>query len=201
MNRRELQAAETRRLILASARRHFARDGYARTGLKTIAGDVGVSVQTIYDSVGQKADLVRQLSDLIDEEAQVGRLAASLRTATDPVEVLTVSARITRRIHEQCGDLVRASFDGERADPELVAIAAEGRRRHLAGAQAVIARLVELGALRTGLSAEEAVVTLAALSDIRLAFLLADDHGLTPQQIEDWISGQCATALLEERSG
>ena len=201
MNRRELQAAETRRLILASARRHFAQDGYARTSLKTIAGDVGVSVQTIYDSVGQKADLVRQLNDLIDEEAQVGRLAASLRTATDPVEVLTVSGRITRRIHEQCGDLVRASFDAERADPALVAIAAEGRRRHLAGAQAVIARLVELGALRTGLSAEAAVVTLAALSDIRLAFLLADDHGLTPQQIEDWISGQCATALLEERSG
>jgi len=201
MNRRELQAAETRRLILASARRHFARDGYARTSLKAIAGDVGVSVQTIYDSVGQKADLVRQLNDLIDEEAQVGRIAASLRTATDPVEVLTVSARITRRIHERCGDLVRASFDAERADPELVAIAAEGRRRHLTGAQAVIARLVELGALRTGLSAEDAVVTLAALSDIRLAFLLADDHSLTPQQIEDWISGQCAAALLDERSG
>ena len=47
-------------LILASARRHFAAKGYARTSLKTIAADVGVSVQTIYDSVGAKADLVRR---------------------------------------------------------------------------------------------------------------------------------------------
>ena len=89
--RRELQAAETRRLILASARRHFAAEGYARTSLKTIAADVGVSVQTIYDSVGAKADLVRRLNDLIDEEAQVGELAGTLSSETDPRAVVSVS--------------------------------------------------------------------------------------------------------------
>ena len=148
--RRELQAAETRRLILASARRHFAAEGYARTSLKTVAADVGVSVQTIYDSVGAKADLVRRLNDLIDEEAQVGELAGTLSKETDPRAVVSVSARVTRRIFERCGDLVRAGFEGARAEPELAEVAEEGGRRHRAGAQQVAARLAELGALCRG---------------------------------------------------
>ena len=196
MSRRELQAAETRRLILESARRRFAEDGYARTSLKAIAGDVGVSVQTIYDSVGQKADLVRRLNDLIDEEAQVGELAATLATETDPATVVSVSARITRRIHERCGDLVRAGFEAARAEPELAEVAAEGGRRHRAGAGRVVARLAKLGALRPGLTAGQAAATLAVLSDIRIAFLLADDHGLAPEEIEDWISARSVEALL-----
>ena len=201
MNRRELQAAETRRLILESARRRFAGDGYARTSLKAIAADVGVSVQTIYDSVGQKADLVRRLNDLIDEEAQVGELAATLGTETDPHAVVAVSARITRRIHERCGDVVRAGFEAARAEPELAEVAAEGGRRHRGGAARVAERLVELKALRKGLTGEQAAVTMAALSDIRIAFLLADDHGLSPQQIEDWIAARCAEAVLRSQAG
>jgi AcrR family transcriptional regulator len=196
MNRRELQAAETRRLILVSARRRFAEDGYARTSLKTIAADVGVSVQTIYDSVGAKADLVRRLNDLIDEEAQVGELAATIATETDPMVVVAVSAKVTRRIFERCGDLVRAGFEGARAEPELSEVAVEGGRRHRAGARRVAARLAQLKALKKGLSVDEAATTLAALSDIRVAFLLADDHGLSPQQVEDWITLRSVEALL-----
>ncbi len=194
--RRELQAAETRRLILASARRHFAAEGYARTSLKTIAADVGVSVQTIYDSVGAKPDLVRRLNDLIDEEAQVRELAGTLSTETDPRAVVAVSARVTRRIYERCGDLVRAGLEGARAEPELAEVAEEGGRRHRAGAKRVAARLAELSALAEGVDVTDAAVTLAALSDIRVAFLLADDHGLDAQAIEDWIADRCAEAVL-----
>jgi hypothetical protein len=60
----------------------------------------------------------------------------------------------------------------------------------------VAARLAELGALAEGVVAADAAVTLAALSDIRVAFLLADDHGLDAQGIEDWIADRCAEAVL-----
>ena len=65
-----------------------SRRGYAATSLKGIAAQAGVSVQTVYDSVGSKADLVRRLSDLIDEEAQVGEIARELPAETDPVAVV-----------------------------------------------------------------------------------------------------------------
>ena len=69
--RRAVQAEQTRLEILGAARRQFALHGYAATSVKDIATEAGVSVQTVYDSVGSKAELVRRLNDLIDAEAGV----------------------------------------------------------------------------------------------------------------------------------
>ena len=103
--RRALQAEQTRRDILTAARHRFARQGYAATNLKDIAADAGVSVQTVYDSVGTKPDLVRRLNDLIDEEAQVGEIAATL-ASLDPLAIARVPARITCRLIDRCGDIL-----------------------------------------------------------------------------------------------
>ena len=195
-SRREVQAEQTRQLILQAARRQFAEHGYAATSVRAIAAEAGVSVQTIYDSVGQKADVARRLNDLIDDEANVGDLAASLRTEVDPREVVAVSARITRRIHERCADLVRSSLDAARIEPELATIAEEGGRRHRSGALRVAERLNEVGALRPSLTVDEATTTIAALSDIRLAFVLADDHALGDSAIEQWMTDRIAEAVL-----
>src|SRR5262245_37127360 len=82
--RRAVQAEQTRRDILEAARRRFAAQGYAATSLKDVASDAGVSVQTLYDSIGTKADLVRRLNDLMDAEANVGEIAATIGTEDDP---------------------------------------------------------------------------------------------------------------------
>src|SRR6478752_1655995 len=78
--RRAVQAEQTRAEIVSAARRQFAATGYAGTSVKDIAAAAGVSVQTVYDSVGSKADLVRRLNDLIDDEAGFGDI---LRTCFD----------------------------------------------------------------------------------------------------------------------
>ena len=117
--RRALQAEQTRRDILAAARRRFAEHGYAATTLKDIATDTGVSVQTIYDSVGNKPELVRQLNDLIDAEAQIGEIVAPLLNETDPLVVARAPARITRRLIERCGDILRAGLAGSYTDDGL----------------------------------------------------------------------------------
>ncbi len=145
MTRREVQAEQTRRAILESARRLFARDGYARTTIAAIARDAGVSPQTIYDSVGSKAELVRQMNNLIDELAGVGALAASLPRLEDPEQLVELPMEIAYRILANAGDIVRCAFDAASVDSELAAIAEEGTRRHRAGAQGVAGRLAAHG--------------------------------------------------------
>ena len=196
--RRAVQAEQTRSEILGAARHHFAANGYAATSVKEIAAEAGVSVQTVYDSVGSKPDLVRRLNDLIDAEAEVGEIAATIETETDPVALAAIAARVTRRIIERCGDIVRASFDGARADPDLAPVAIEGGRRHRAGAAAIAARLSSLGALRPDLTAEAATTTIAALAETRLALVLIDDHGLDLDQLERWIASTTAVAILAD---
>ena len=195
--RRALQAEQTRRDILAAARRRFAEHGYAATTLKDIATDTGVSVQTIYDSVGNKPELVRQLNDLIDAEAQIGEIVAPLLDETDPLVVARAPARITRRLIERCGDILRAGLAGSYTDDGLAPALEEGGRRHRAGAGMVAAKLASLGALRPGLDAEQAALTIAALADTRLALLLIDDHQLTVDQVEDWIADTIVRATLK----
>lgn len=196
--RRAVQARQTRQEILQAARHRFARDGYAATSLKDIASDAGVSVQTLYDSVGSKADLVRGLNDLIDEEADVASIAAGIHGETDPRTLAAAPARVTARMLDRCGDILRVCLAGGLTEPGLVPLVDEGSRRHRAGAAAVAGRLGTLGALRHGVTVKQATVSLAALSDFRLGIVLLDDHRLSVQQVERWMTDQAIRAVLDE---
>jgi AcrR family transcriptional regulator len=195
-SRRAIQAEQTRIEIIGAARRLFASQGYASTSVKDIARDAGVSVQTVYDSVGSKSDLVRRLNDLIDAEARVFEIAMTLPTETDPVAVARLGARITRRIIERCSDILRTGLDAARAEPELAYVVEEGGRRHRAGARAVADRLAALDALDPMRSIDEVATTLAVLADFRLALILIDDHGFDLDAVEDWIADMTARAVL-----
>jgi AcrR family transcriptional regulator len=195
-NRRAIQAAQTHAEILSAARRLFASQGYAATSVKDIAGEAGVSVQTVYDSVGSKADLVRGLNDLIDAEARVFEIAMTLPTETDPVVLARVPARITRRIVERCSDILRTSLEAARAEPDLAYVIEEGGRRHRAGARTVCERLAAVNALDPRVSVDEAATTIAAVSDFRVALLLIDDHGFDFDAVEGWMADLTSRAVL-----
>jgi AcrR family transcriptional regulator len=196
LGRRAIQAEQTRADILGGARRLFASNGYAATSVKDIAAQAGVSVQTVYDSVGSKADLVRGLNDLIDSEARVFEIAVTVPTETDPVAVARVPARITRRIVERCSDILRTGLEAARAEPDLAYVIEEGGRRHREGARAVCDRLAALDALDPTLTIEEAATTVAVLADFRLALILLDDHGFDFDAVEAWIAASSARAVL-----
>ena len=195
-SRRAIQAEQTRNEIIGSARRLFASHGYASTSVKDIAREAGVSVQTLYDSVGSKADLVRRLNDLIDSEARVFEIVMALPTENDPVVVAQMPAKVTRRIVERCSDILRTGIDAARAEPDLAFVIEEGGRRHRAGARAITERLATLGALDPRQSIDAAATTIAALADFRLALILLDDHGFDFDAVENWIAGMTARAVL-----
>jgi AcrR family transcriptional regulator len=189
---RERRAQLTHDEILRAARRLFAEHGYARTSVRDIARAAGVSAQTVYDSVGSKQQLVAQLNDLIDAEAGIGAIVAADLQSEDPQVVAAISARVARSILEHCGDIIHALVTGAAAEPELAAVLAEGQRRHVAGATAVVGRLKELGAP----VGPEAVETLAAVCDVRFALVLQESYGWSLDQLERWMTDAGATLLL-----
>src|SRR3977135_3129554 len=60
-SRRRAEAGRNRARILDVAERLFLRDGYSVTTIAAIAGDAGVSADTIYKSFGGKPGLVRAI--------------------------------------------------------------------------------------------------------------------------------------------
>src|SRR5581483_8225802 len=100
-SRRERQAAETRELILEAARRLFARQGFDATSMAQVAAEAGVAVPTVYAGVGAKPRLLELLSDRIDEDGDVEGLAARVRAARKPREVLRLQIETSRRLNER----------------------------------------------------------------------------------------------------
>jgi AcrR family transcriptional regulator len=192
---RERRAALTHQSILDAARRLFAERGYSRTSVRDIAEAAGVSAQTVYDSVGSKQAIVGRLNDLVDREAGVIEIARAAAASDDAGFVVATSARITAAILRSCGDIVHALVTGAAAEPALAAVIDEGQRRHRAGSDQIVGMLEGLHALAPGIDHDQAVDTLAAISDFRFAMMLRDSYGWSLERIEEWI-GATSRALL-----
>ena len=108
-------------------------------------------------------------------------------------------ARITRSILEHCGYIVHALVTGAAAEPELAAVLAEGQRRHVEGAGRIVGLLRQLDALGS-IDPDEAVKTLAALTDIRFALVLQESYGWSLDRLESWMAATSRTLLLGQQS-
>ena len=193
---RDRRAQQTREEILQAARQLFAERGYSRTSVRDIAVAAGVSAQTVYDSIGSKQALVARLNDLIDAEARVGEIAGTVARSDDPRQVAAMSAKVTRSIVENCGDILHALVTGAAAEPELKAVLEEGHRRHVEGARSVVKLLRRLDALGSRVDARSAADTLAAITDFQFALLLRDGYGWSMDRIESWMADTSRALLL-----
>ena len=193
---RERQAELTRNEILLAARRLFAERGFTRTSVRDIARAAGVSAQTVYDSIGSKSAVVARLNDLIDTEAGIGAIVGTVVGSRDPQQVAALSARITRSMLENCGDIIRALVTGAAAEPDIQAVLNEGHRRHLEGARTVVGALLDMKALARPAEADSASETLAAITDFRFAVVLRESYDWSLDRIEEWMTTASRDLLL-----
>jgi AcrR family transcriptional regulator len=194
--RRQRQAQATRRDIVRAARRLFARQGYAGTSMSDVARAAGVAVQTIYASCGSKRDLVLALVDAIDEEADVASLSTQLAMSDQPEEILALGVRLTRQLHERCGDIIATLLSAAAVEPDAAAAAAEGRRRHRDGCSRAAARLGALGALRDDVTVDRAAALIATLTWQPIYAQLTAEHGWSLDDCERWITTTLSRTLL-----
>ena len=193
---RQRQAQATRAAIVAAARRLFAQHGYVETSVAEIAEEAGVAVQTVYKSMGTKAAILMALVDAIDEEADVPALGAGIASATDPAELVRAGVRLTRQVSERCGDIVRALASAAPVDADAAAALAEGERRHRDGTASLARRLDALGALREGVSAEDAGVQISLLTSRHVYDELVRDRGWSYDKAAQWIEQTLTARLL-----
>jgi AcrR family transcriptional regulator len=196
--RRRRQAAETRRDILRAARRLFAARGYAATALGDIAAEAGVSVPTLYASVGSKAELARALVEFVNDEAEIEQHDQAQRAATTAPELIRANVHLVRVLNERCGDIIRAISSAASSEPELIPVMEAGRRYHREGEQAVARRLAEMRALRPGIDAAQAGAILGTLLSYEVFNLFALLEGWSYDHIEAWLADAAMRLLLPD---
>ena len=81
--RRDLNSEATRRDMLAAAKIHFARDGYAAAPLSAIVEAAGVTTGAVYHHFGDKQGLFRAVAEAVEIEI-LQRIAAASAGEADP---------------------------------------------------------------------------------------------------------------------
>jgi AcrR family transcriptional regulator len=189
---RDRREALTLRTILTAARHLFAERGYARTPVRLIAQQAGVSPQTIYTHFGSKAGVLTGLVDLLDDEAGLPDLIAKAGDLDDPAEMLGLLATASRQVRERCGDILAILSSGAAVDPDIAATQAEGARRNRLGIEMIIGRIRRLGYEAHPRAADIAI----ALTSDSVHHSLVTDAGWTPSEYQDWLTQTLAASIL-----
>jgi len=168
MTRQQIAKQETQRTIVEAAARLFATHGYNATSIGRIASEAGVAVQTIYNSVGAKRELLSRVLDFAAAGERAPTPVAEFmreraERADDPRQILEQLVDFWRDALPRTAPVFRmireaAAGDADAAQLERVR-AAQRLRNYRQPAQL----LADKGALRHELTVEQAAATVFAI--------------------------------------
>lgn len=198
--RRDQRAAATRRAILAAAETLFLRDGYARTSMKVIATQAGVSEKTMYLAFATKATLLRQVIEL----AVHGHEAPAPRAENPQWRALVagpkdeVFVRIAARnatVMTRTAAIIALGEAAATTDDELAELRDRAHASARADLHALAVELERRGALGA-VSAQDAADTIYALAcDESLFLRLVHECGWTPARYADLVARSLEATL------
>ncbi len=130
--RRRRRADERRRSILETAHRLFVSQGYLGTAMAQVAAEAGVSLDTVYASVGRKPQLLLAVHDLVlgehDTDAEGRPLASEQRRYVVEVRAARTAQEKIERYTAAMGRLLPQSAPLHEALREAGATDEECRR-------------------------------------------------------------------------
>jgi len=167
-SRQQIAAAQTQQAIVEAAARLFIEHGYHATSIGAIAAEAGVAVQTIYNAVGAKRELLSRVLDYAaaGERAPVPVprfMAEQAERETDPRQIIAQLVEFWSEALPRTAPMFRVIREAAAADPEAAALergrAAQRLRNYGDAAQL----LAERGGLRAGLTVDQAAATIFAI--------------------------------------
>lgn len=187
-------ANATRQRLLAAAATLFAERGYAATTMGAIARAAGVSPATVYLHFPGKAAVVAAMADAITSAADLS--VEHVEQEPDAVTQLRIGAAILRRLNERSWLVSEVLRGAQGGDQGLAEIWSTWQQQHLDAIRRGIAALHAGGALRDGLTLDEAVDTFYALAGTDVYCALVRERGWSPDQYEAWLFRLGCTELL-----
>lgn len=200
---RTAQARSTRARIVATAHDLLlGESGYAGMTITGLARAAGVSPQTVYNSVGGKAEVVKAVYDVLlagDEGSTPMSERPEFRRVTDAESVATYGpayAAWVRMIYDRVGPLLGALLaHGPGGDPDLTEFVATIDRERRRGNTNSLQGLAEREQLPRGREFEELVDAIWALTAPEMYTRLVQRREWTPVTYEHWLAKQLSTAL------
>ncbi len=202
-SRRRQRAEETRERVLEVARRLFAERGYAETTIDAIAGAANVSVPSIYVTFQSKRGVLSALMDrLVSGEPGGPPLLQTagpraVQAETDPRRMLELFVEHMSHVQERAGPMYEVMKNAARSEPDVADALVRLQAYRFANLATIPARLAELGALRAGLSLEDASRTIWVIASPEGRHLLHEFADWSADRYRAWLVETLAAVLLK----
>jgi AcrR family transcriptional regulator len=201
---RDDQARLTRRRVIDAARDLFLSRGYTGTTVGAIAHGAAVSVQTVYNSVGNKAAVLTAVYEtaLAGDDAPVAIAERptfqSVLTETSARRCLTRYAALGRELGERAAPMV-AMILAEAGNPDLRELVDIGERQRAEGTATVARHIADRFGLAPGLTVDEAADILWTLTAPETTIRLVHRRGWSWERYEAWLADAMADGILRRR--
>lgn len=200
--RRQAQAAETRRKIVAAAYTLFAEQGYAGTTIENIAQEAGCAVQSIYAIFGNKRAILTRLVEVSvgGDEAPIPILERpepqAVRQERDQRRQLQQFAQGIAEIMARMRPIFEILRIAAKTEPDIAALLQQLLDERLQNMIKFAAWVAANGPLREGLDIEAAGETVWLLTSAEVYHLSIVDRGWTRERYAQWLSTTLITLLL-----
>jgi AcrR family transcriptional regulator len=197
---RKQQAEQTRERILAAAREKFRSVGYAASTLEAIASSARVSAKTVEAAYGSKRGILAALVDPLASAGPPRELVEKIRRTDDPADRVRLVAELSRRVYQDWAPEFELLRGAAAVAPEIGAVARqiEGRRRD--NQSRLVAYLGARGSLRTGVTAEDALAVISALSSYDMYRSLVGEQGWPPERYQAWLADILIASVMADPS-
>lgn len=186
-SRRRAAAEQTRLGILAAARELFEAGGYAGTSVQEVARRAGVSVDTVYASVGRKPELLLAVHDMALAEgdapvpAEQRDWVRAVRSApTLAAKIETYTAALSRFLPRTV-PIMNALREAGTTEPDCAALHRELGERRAGNMRLLAADLRATGEVREDLSDDDVAELVWSLNSPEM-FGLLTSRGRTPEE-------------------
>jgi AcrR family transcriptional regulator len=196
------QSATKRQGIIDAARDLIVERGYRATTIAAIAARAKVNVDTVYELVGRKPVLLREVIEqaisgtdhaVVAEER--GHVIAML-AEPDPAKKLAIYARAIRQTQQRMAPLFLALRDASSTEPEAHDVWQAISERRATNMRKLARDLRHANGLRAGLTIDEAADVLWATNSSELYVLLTIERGWSPHHYERWLAETWRRLLL-----
>jgi len=200
-SRQQAAAEETQRVIVRAAAELFFERGYHSTSIVQIAASAGVAVQTIYNAIGSKRDL---LSRVLDHAAAGPRapvpvpefMRIQTEAQTDPVEIIDQLVTFCTGALARTAPVFRVIREAAATDPEAAALEHARAAQRLANYHMAAQLLRDRGALRESLTIDQAATTIFAIGHPEIYRTLVLAGNWSEAQWARWARATLSAALL-----
>lgn len=198
------QAAQrTRSLIREAATRLFVERGVVATTVREVAEAAGVSPRTVHIAFpGGKTQLFHEALDVAvgGDEADITVIDRpqwkDILAEPDGRRAIELAVAFGTELLERAGPLIMAGIESSGADADMRGLSEEGSAATLTNMRGLARSLKRHGALRTGMSPNEAGEILYALASPHMHELLRRRCGWSVEHYRRWLVDALVAALL-----